>query len=215
MRAQPALVLASSSPRRRELLAALGIPFTVTTPPVDEAALVREMAGATPEALASALARAKAEHAPAPADAVVLAGDTVVALDGQVFGKPADVREARAMLRALRGRQHLVVSAIAVRAGGQIALDHAAIRVWMRPYTDEEIERFIASGAPFDKAGAYAIQDGAFAPVERYEGCYCGVVGLPLRRAAALLAAAGLTPWPPGPPADADAACAACPDPAG
>ena len=210
MIARPALVLASRSPRRRKLLVALGIPFTIVTPPVDEAALTRELTGVSPQKLASALARAKAEHTPAPADAVVLAADTVVALEGQVFGKPADAGEARAMLRALRGREHLVVSAIAVRAGGRITADHAAIRVWMRSYADDEIERFIASGAPFDKAGAYAIQDGGFAPVERHEGCYCGVVGLPLRRAAALLAAAGLTPLPPGLPA-----CAACPDPTG
>lgn len=210
MTAQPTLVLASSSPRRRELLAALGIPFTIVTPPVYEAELTLKMIGASPQGLALALARAKAEHTPALADAVVLAADTVVALEGQVFGKPADAGEARAMLRALRGREHLVVSAIAVRAGGRITADHAAIRVWMRPYGDEEIERFIASGVPFDKAGAYAIQDRSFALVERYEGCYCGVVGLPLRRAAALLAAARLTPRPPG-----LSACAACPDPTG
>ena len=201
------LVLASSSPRRRELLAALGIPFSIVTPPVDEAALALEMTGASPSELALALARAKAERAPAPADAVVLAADTVVALDGRVFGKPADPREAWATLRALRGREHLVVSAIEVQAGDEIAVDHAAIKVWMRPYADDEIERFIASGAPFDKAGAYAIQDRDFAPVERHEGCYCGIVGLPLGRVAALLAAAGLAPRSPGLPV-----CAACPD---
>src|SRR5690606_23084398 len=97
--------------------------------------------------------------------------DTVVALDGRMLGKPGDADEARSMLRALRGREHEVISGVAVVVDGREAVGHERTAVRMRDYGDEEIEAFIASGAPFDKAGGYAIQDEAFHPVAAFEGC--------------------------------------------
>lgn len=207
MPANSCLLLASASPRRRELLAALGIPFTVAEPDLDEAALAARLADRSPEGFALALARAKAESLPLTGVGAVLGADTIVVLDGRILGKPTDPDEARAMLRALRDREHTVVSAIALASAGATRVDHAVARVRMRPYGEDEIERYVASGGPMDKAGAYAIQDPIFAPVRRYEGCHCGIVGLPLWRTAALLAAAGLSPEPPGLPP-----CASCPD---
>jgi MAF protein len=184
------LILASASPRRRELLACLGIPFGVTEPRIDEGA-----ASGRPERVARRLAVAKARAVAArQPEAAVLAADTVVAHKGAILGKPRDAVEAGAMLRRLRGRSHRVVTAVAVLASGRRRplVAHALTRVTMRRYTDEEIEASIARGDPFDKAGAYAIQDPRLAPVESYSGCYCNVVGLPLWTAAELLRRAGL-----------------------
>jgi MAF protein len=184
------LILASASPRRRELLACLGIPFEVTEPRIDERA-----AGGRPERAARRLAVAKARAVAArQPEAAVLAADTVVAHRGTILGKPRDAAEAGAMLRRLRGRTHRVVTAVAVLASGwrRPLVAHALTRVTMRRYTDEEIEASIARGDPFDKAGAYAIQDPRLAPVESYSGCYCNVVGLPLWTTAELLRRAGL-----------------------
>lgn len=180
----PRLVLASASPRRRELLASLGLPFDVVPSEVDEDSEERD-----PVRLARLLARRKAEAVAAERPkALVIGSDTVVALDGALLGKPADAAEAREMLRALRGRTHEVVTGVAVALGGRVAVDHGHTGVRMRDYTDAEIEAFIASGSPFDKAGGYAIQDPAFAPVERFEGCRCNVIGLPVGVLRALLA---------------------------
>ena len=120
--------------------------------------------------------------------------DTIVALRGALLGKPHDADEARAMLEFLRGRTHRVVTAVAVLPAGRRGplVDHAVTRVTMRRYTDAEIAASIARGDPFDKAGAYAIQDDRIAPVARYDGCYCNVVGLPLWTAVRLLGRAGL-----------------------
>jgi septum formation protein len=148
-----------------------------------------------PEIIARRLARMKAEAARLlDAHSAVVAADTVVSLDGAILGKPTDDSEARRMLRTLCGREHDVVSAVAVmRQGGRAALlRHPITRVVMRDYTDAEIEASIARGDPFDKAGAYAIQDGAFRPVESYDGCYCNVVGLSLWATIELLRKADL-----------------------
>ena len=184
------LILASASPRRRELLACLGIPFGVTEPRIDKGD-----ASGRPERVARRLAVAKARAVAArQPEAAVLAADTVVAYRGELLGKPHDAAEAESMLRRLRGRSHRVVTAVVVlpprRRRPLVA--HALTRVTMRRYTDEEIEASIARGDPFDKAGAYAIQDPRLAPVESYVGCYCNVVGLPLWTTVALLRRAGV-----------------------
>jgi septum formation protein len=208
------LVLASNSPRRRQLLALTGWTFTVRPVDIDE----RPRTGELPEAYVLRLAESKASAARqmvGQTGQVVLAADTTVADGDTILGKPADGAEARAMLRSLRGREHTVYTAIGVcRAVSPIAselsldqraelplqqparllTDVCATRVWMRDYSDEEIEAYIASGDPFDKAGAYAIQNPAFRPVERIEGCYSCVVGLPVCQVVRALAHFDLTP---------------------
>lgn len=177
-RLETRLVLASASPRRRELLGLLGLEFDVR--PVDVEEVFR---GSRPELEARRLAREKAEAARLLEPAVpILAADTVVVLDRAILGKPSDADEAREMLERLRGRTHDVITAVALLPRGERAVlgRHAVTRVTMRPYADEEITGSIARGDPFDKAGAYAIQDGVFRPVESYDGCHCNVVGLPL-----------------------------------
>jgi septum formation protein len=183
------IVLASQSPRRRELLASLGLDFTVDLADVNETAL----AGEAPDAMVCRLCRAKAQavaerHPGAP----ILAADTVVALEGRLLGKPADPAEAKAMLRALRDRTHQVYTAVCVAAGGELRSGLSISQVTMRPYSDEEIDAYVDSGDPLDKAGAYAIQHSPFSPVARWEGCYPSIMGLPLRLAADLLADAGI-----------------------
>ncbi|TMF07234.1 MAG: septum formation protein Maf [Chloroflexi bacterium] len=175
----PELVLASASPRRQELLARLKLRLVVRPVNLDE----RTPSRGNPEIIARRLARTKAEAARlVDPDSVIIAADTVVAVDGSVLGKPADAGDAQRMLKFLRGRTHEVVSAVAImRAEGRSALvRHPVTRVVMRDYPDAEVDASISRGDPFDKAGAYAIQDEAFRPVERYDGCYCNVVGLSL-----------------------------------
>lgn len=204
-----ALVLASASPRRRHLIGVFGIPCEATVADVDETPRPDEAAEELAMRLARDKALAVAERYP---KAAVLTADTVVALDGRLLGKPADADEARAMLRALRGHSHQVVTGLALATGGA-ATDgtddgqagagggrgddlvwHAAVTtlVEMRAYTDDEIERYVRTGRPLDKAGGYAIQDRDFAPVTRIVGCYPNVVGLPLCETRRALAAAGL-----------------------
>jgi len=184
------LILASASPRRRELLARLGIPFDVR--PVS---VIEEVDSANPVIVASRLARMKAEAARlAEPEEPVLAADTVVIHGGAILGKPRDAAEATEMLRRLRGGSHRVMTAVAVipRGGRAALLRHPETEVTMRPCTDAEIEASIARGDPFDKAGAYAIQDPLLRPVGRYQGCYCNVVGLPLWTTVEMLRRAGL-----------------------
>lgn len=177
------IILASSSPRRRELLAALGLAFEVVHSRVDESTEETD-----PRAAAESLARRKAEAVAADhPGALVIGSDTIVALDGHMLGKPEDAGAARAMLRSLRGRPHEVITGVAVAGEGRIESGHVTTLVQMRDYSDDEIDAFVATGSPFDKAGGYAIQDGAFAPVERFEGCRCAVIGLPLGLLRALL----------------------------
>ena len=208
MTAAERLVLASASPRRRELLQRLGVPFDVLALDVDE--IIPE--GANPEIAARRIARMKAEAARlVHMEAPIVAADTVVVDDGRILGKPSDAAEAREMLRSLSGHEHRVITAVALlpRGAVQALLRHAVTAVRMRDYADAEIDASIARGDPFDKAGGYAIQDPEFAPVAAYNGCYCNVVGFPMWAAAEMLRKTGLAPAP-----DASALlpqCAACP----
>jgi len=197
------LVLASGSPRRRELLAALGVPFEVDPADVDESS-----DEADPVRLAETLAFAKAHTVSRRRpDDLVIGSDTVVVLDGRLLGKPAGPAEARAMLDALRGRAHEVVTGVAlVGPGGVEGVAHSRTVVRMRDYEDVARDDFIARGEPFDKAGGYAIQDTAFRPAASVEGCECGVMGLPLWTLRRLLVDAGLEPAAP-----ALDRCAGCP----
>ena len=199
------LVLASGSPRRRELLTDLGFDFEVAPSSVDEDAVTRSR----PVALARALARAKAlDVASSHPDAAVLAADTVVVQRGVLLAKPADAAEARAMLDRLRGRPHRVITGVCVIAPGRRPrVAHEVTRVVMRRYVPDEVEASIARADPFDKAGGYAIQDPVFNPVASYTGCYCNVVGLPLWTTLRVLGAAGFAPSRPG---HMPVACEAC-----
>ncbi len=195
------LVLASSSPRRRELLAGLGVEYTIHKPDVDET----PRAGEPPLAYVARLAleKAQAVAAQVQSSGLVLAADTIVVLaadtigvdaQGEILGKPADADEARAMLRALRGRDHLVVTAFVLLPldGGAPLQQLVKTVVTMRDYTDEEIEAYIATGDPFDKAGSYAIQHPEFRPVAALQGSFTNVVGLPVDEVRAALMAFGV-----------------------
>ena len=185
------IVLASGSPRRSELLRALGINAVIAPADVDEAPLP----GESPATMACRLAAAKARAACASVQqGLVIAADTLVVLDGVVLGKPRDAAEAIAMLTALRGHAHVVHTGIALCYRGELALQLASSPVLMRPYDDAEIARYVASGDPLDKAGGYACQHPDFRPVEAYGDCYANVMGLPLCHVHRRLAAWGLTP---------------------
>jgi MAF protein len=186
------LILASASPRRRELLSLLGVSFDVR--PVD---VIEDGGdGSRAEIAARRLAREKAEAARLrDNEPPILAADTVVVHAGEILGKPRDSDEARKMLKRLRGRWHEVVTGVAVIPEGRTGslVRHAVTTVLIRYLGDDEIEASIARGDPFDKAGAYAIQDSALSPVEAYEGCYCNVVGLPLWPTIEVLRKAGVS----------------------
>jgi len=179
------LVLASNSPRRQELLGVLGLAFTVRVAAVDES----EHGGETPAAMVERLARVKAQAVPLREDELLIAADTTVELEGEVLGKPAGEADARRMLEALRGRPHAVHTGIVLRRGDRLQSEIVTTVVVMRPYGEPELAAYLASGSPMDKAGAYGIQDEPFAPVERIEGCYLNVMGLPLCHLARVLRA--------------------------
>lgn len=176
------LILASSSPRRRELLAQLGLRFDIVKPDIDE---TRRAAEDLVD-YAERLSREKAEAVARTLDgepALIISADTIVVDGGELLGKPADAADARRMLRQLRGREHVVVTAFTLyRAGdsSRVITRHARTAVYMRDFSAAEIDDYIASGDPLDKAGAYGIQNAAFRPVARIEGSYSNVVGLPL-----------------------------------
>ena len=185
------LILASASPRRRELLAQLAVPFSVIPADIDESPLPDEV----PRAYTMRVAYAKAQHiAQQFPTAVVLGADSIVVLDQQILGKPRDVEEARHMLTRLSGREHHVLTGVAVlhQARQFVAVDAVSTLVRFHPLSASVIEPYIATGEPMDKAGAYAIQGAGAAFVASWDGCYTNVVGLPLRRTATLLQAAGL-----------------------
>lgn len=192
----PELVLASASPRRQELLRQIGLTFRVCPADIDEAALA---AGPDPAAVAAATAQAKAEAVAAAnnREAVVLGADTVVALGRELFGKPADAAEAVSMLRRLAGQTHTVYTGVCLvqAATGKRAVAAEATRVTMRTLTDKEIRAYVASGEPLDKAGAYGIQGLGAVLVERIEGCYFNVVGLPLPRLCRMLEDFSISVW--------------------
>jgi septum formation protein len=196
------LILASASPRRRELLARLGVPFEVQPSSVDERLIPGVLASTQAMALARAKARDVGDRLRAAGDvpALVLGADTLVVLDEQPLGKPGSRDEARAMLRALRSRGHEVVTAVVLRLEvleGRETSAAVTSRVLMRDYTDHEIDAYVATGEPDDKAGAYAVQGEGAHLVERVEGCYTNVVGLPLGTTARLLRGFGLAPQEP------------------
>jgi septum formation protein len=176
------IVLASSSPRRAEILRQAGIPFEALATNSDESRRKNE----SPVELVLRLAKAKASAAASriPGPAIVLGADTEVVVDGQVLGKPATAEDARAMLRRLSGREHEVVTGlVAVRLPEKtLRVEHETTRVTFAAMSEEEIAAYIATGEPFDKAGAYAIQGIGGRYVSRIEGCYFNVMGLPLAR---------------------------------
>jgi septum formation protein len=186
------VILASASPRRRELLSLLGLPFDVMTPDVDE----RLHHDRSPEEQVRMLADAKAlwgeNQFPA---AVVIGSDTLIALDDAVLGKPASLEDAGHILRRLSGRDHMVYTAVALRNRHEQWRDVRveAVRVRFRMLSDAEIERYLATGESLGKAGAYAIQGGGGSLVERIHGEYTAVVGLPLRLLVEMLRARGIT----------------------
>lgn len=190
------LILASNSPRRQWLLSEMGLAYTVRAVNVDESALN----GEAPEAYVLRVARLKAQAALIDqfGDKIVLAADTAVVDDGAIMGKPADEDHARSMLLSLRGREHQVISGVAVGCATDTTIytDNCVTRVLMRPYDRTEVEAYIQSGDPMDKAGAYAIQYRQFNPVERVDGCYANVVGLPMCHVVRQLRQFGVFPEP-------------------
>jgi septum formation protein len=170
------LILASQSPRRAEILRLAGIPFAIRTAPVDET----PRPGEDPEHYVLRLAEEKAGAVLANPGETVLGADTAVVIDGKILGKPADAADARRMLEALSGRRHQVLTGICLRRATAPIRDSAVTDVWFSPMKAREIDEYIASGEPMDKAGAYAIQGLASKYIERIEGCYFNVVGLPV-----------------------------------
>ncbi len=189
------LILASGSPRRRELLTQAGFAFQVEVAGVDETPLAEEAAAAYVERLAREKAQAVcALHR--GEDVMVLAADTAVVLGDVILGKPENAAEARRMLGLLSGRTHAVltgVAAVTAREGAGMMSDVVVTQVTMNLLSDEEIAAYVATGEPMDKAGAYAIQGYAARWIPRIEGDYTNVVGLPIARAVALLEACGYT----------------------
>lgn len=194
------LVLASASPRRRQLLNRLGLPYITCIAPIEEEALAKRYIGPV-DGLAQWLAEQKAlaTHTLPDMDGhLVITADTTVILEEEELGKPRDAAHARELLLALRGRKHYVVTGVAVSKMEPDRLvvrsEHCVTPVVMRQYTEQEIIDYIATGDPMDKAGAYAIQSATFQPVKYIEDCYLNVVGLPLCVLVDLLAEFGVYP---------------------
>lgn len=187
--AQPRVILASQSPRRRELLALVGIAHEVRPADINED--VRP--GEGPRHYTERLAREKAAViASRESDAIIVAADTTVVVDDDILGKPADATDARAMIRRLSGRSHVVMTGIAVAFRGRVESAVEEVGVTFRALSDDEIARYVATGEPMDKAGAYGIQGWGATIVDRVDGDYFSVMGLGLRRVVALLAAHGV-----------------------
>lgn len=186
------LILASNSPRRRQLLVLTGIPFVVSVASVDETEYPNE----TPADYVLRLAETKARAVPAEADQFVLAADTTVVDGSDILGKPKDGAEAVSMLKRLRGHTHQVYTGIALlrASDGLLLKDICVTDVPMREYSDEELQAYVATGDPLDKAGAYAIQHPEFHPVERMAGCFASVMGLPVCHVILLMRKMGLQP---------------------
>jgi septum formation protein len=189
------LILASASPRRRELLAQLGLPFEVFEPRVDETPAAGELAAVQ---LVERLARAKAEAGRrAFPGATIIAADTEVALpERPVFGKPADAGDAKRMLRSLSGRQHQVCTGVCVASPERSIVRSVVTQVDMRPMSPAEIDWYVGTGEPLDKAGAYAIQGKGAIFVAAIQGSWSNVVGLPMAELTAMLSELGVAlPW--------------------
>lgn len=196
----PVLCLASASPRRRELLRQIGVPHLVSPADLDESAIP----GETPAAYVERLARAKAMHVRQSRSAMgapalpVLGADTTVTLDGEVLGKPVNEAALLATFTRLSGREHEVLSAVALASPSGVESRLSRTRVWFREISVAEARRYWASGEPCDKAGGYAIQGLGAVFIERIDGSYSGVMGLPLAETASLLVAAGIGVWHSG-----------------
>ena len=183
------VILASASPRRRELLTLIGVQHEVRPADIDET----QHAGEDPVIYTERLARGKASAiANAEPDAVVIGADTIVVVDCDVLGKPVDERDAARMLRTLSGRRHLVYTAIAVANRGLLVSAVERVDVGFRALTDAEILAYVATREPMDKAGAYGIQGYGATIVDRVEGDYFSVMGLGLRRLVALFSQVGV-----------------------
>lgn len=185
------IILASGSPRRRELLEQIGVKkYRIVSPDVDE----HVEGHPAPEELVELLSRRKAEAvgAKAGADALVIAADTVVALDGAILGKPHSREEAAAMLAALSGREHAVYTGLTVLRGNRLVTGHERTAVTFRTLTGAEIDRYVATGEPMDKAGAYGIQGVGALLITGIEGDYFNVMGLPVCRLGRVLAEFGV-----------------------
>ncbi|MEP6714218.1 MAG: Maf family protein [Terriglobia bacterium] len=178
------LILASSSPRRSELLKAAGFDFTVRAASIDESVLD----GENPDAYVLRVATAKARAVSWSPGEIILAADTTVAVGGQILGKPSGDNDAVSMLTALSGRRHDVVTGVCLRENDRLLQECFSTAVWFAPLSDEEIRWYVASGEPMDKAGAYGIQGLAARFVERIDGSYSNVVGLPVAPVYRLLA---------------------------
>jgi septum formation protein len=178
------LVLASASPRRLEMLGRLGLHFDMAPAHVDEAILPGEDAGSAAQRLAGIKAAAVSPIMPG---AAILAADTLVTMDGQILGKPKNDAQAKEMLQFLSGQEHRVVTGFCLRADGQVDTGLAETKVRFRKLATAEIEAYVASGEPRDKAGAYAFQGSGAALVEAVSGSYTNVVGLPLAACVVLL----------------------------
>ena len=185
------IILASQSPRRRELLARMGLEKFQVRPARGEEVMDETL---PPWQLVERLSRQKAEEVAADAgeNALVIAADTVVAVDGRVLGKPGDEAGAAEMLALLSGREHTVYTGVTVCLGGRQVTEHEATQVRFRPLTEKEIRQYIATGEPMDKAGAYGIQGYGALLVEGIEGDYFNVVGLPVCRLGRILAGLGV-----------------------
>ena len=183
----PRVILASASPRRRELLTLVGIAHEVLPANIDESYLP----GETPHQHAERLARGKASAIDVP-DAVTIGSDTIVVVDGDVLGKPRDRAHAAEMLRRLSGRSHVVLTGVAVRWRGALVSGVEEVGVTFRALSDDEIERYIDTAEPMDKAGAYGIQGYGATIVDRVDGDYFAVMGLALNRLVRLMRASGL-----------------------
>ena len=184
----PRVILASSSPRRRELLDTIGIAHEVLPADIDESYIP----GEDPPAHAERLAREKgAVVAGAEPDALVISADTIVVVDGDVLGKPRDEADAARMLARLSGRSHQVHTAVAASMGGRVASGVEVVRVTFRALSDADISAYIATGEPMDKAGSYGIQGYGATIVDRIEGDYFAVMGLALGRMVKLMRAVG------------------------
>lgn len=188
------LILASASPRRRELLSQAGIPFTVRPGNVDED--LSQLEGGPADKAKQLAYRKAAEIAGGTREGLVLGADTIVVVDDVIFGKPADEADAFRMLRELSGREHSVITGLALidPASGRGRTGHEETRVRFASLSDSDINAYIRTGEPFDKAGAYALQGRGALLVEGIEGCYSNVVGLPIMRLRKMLAEFGFDP---------------------
>jgi len=186
----PRVILASQSPRRRDLLTLIGIPHEVCPADVDESVHLNE----APVPHCERLARAKADAlAASNPDAVIVGSDTIVVIDGDILGKPVDRAHAIAMLTQLSGRTHTVFTAVAVAYGGHTRSGVESVSVTFRPLDPAQISAYVDTGEPMDKAGAYGIQGFGATNVERIDGDYFAVMGLPLGRMVALMREHGLS----------------------